>query len=181
MALRAIPNMNVFRPADGNETAVAWKVAVESKHTPTLLVLTRQGLPPLTPDDVKNHPAERGAYVLQEASAAAKCILVATGSEVSLAVDSKAKLESLGIPTRVVSMPSWFLFEKQDQSYRSSVLPKGVPTVSVEAGVTLGWDRYAQGHVGIDHFGASAPGPLLMEKFGFTVDHVVEEAKKLLS
>lgn len=180
MALRAIPNMNVFRPADGNETAAGWKVAIESKHTPTLLVLTRQGLPPLTPDNVKNHPAEKGAYILQEASAAPKCILVATGSEVSVAVDARTKLESQAVPTRVVSMPSWLLFEKQPESYRASVLPKSTPTVSIEAGATLGWDRYAQAHVGIDHFGASAPGPLLMEKFGFTPDHVVEVASKLL-
>lgn len=181
LALRAIPNMNVIRPADGNEVAAAWKVAVESTHTPTLLVLSRQGLAPLTPDDVKNHPSLKGAYVLQEASSTPKCIFVATGSEVEVAVEAKGILEAQGVPTRVVSMPSWFLFEKQDSAYKASVLPKGVPTVSIEAATTLGWAKYAQGFVGIDHFGASAPGPLLMEKFGITAAHAVEEAKKLLS
>jgi len=180
LALRAIPNMNVFRPADGNETAVGWKVALESKHTPTLLVLSRQGLAPLTPDNVKNHPAEKGAYVLQEGSSAPKCVLVATGSEVGVAVEAKATLEAQGVPTRVVSMPSWFLFEKQSGAYKESVFPKGVPTVSVEAATTLGWAKYAQAHVGIDRFGASAPGPVVMEKLGITSAHVVEEAKKLM-
>ncbi len=180
LALRAIPNFNVMRPADGNETAAAWKVALESKSTPTCLVLTRQGLPPLTPDNVKNHPAEKGAYVLKEASSDAKCIVVATGSEVSLAVEAAKALEAEGIPTRVVSMPSWFLFEEQKDSYKSSVFLKGVPTVSVEAATTLGWAKYSQAQVGIDRFGASAPGPIVMEKLGITVAHVVQAAKGLL-
>jgi transketolase len=180
MALRAVPNFNVMRPCDGNETVVAWKVALQSKHTPTALVLSRQALPPLSPSDVKNHPAEKGAYILQEASATPKCVLVATGSEVQVAAAAREQLEAQGIPTRVVSMPSWFLFGEQSETYRSEVFPKGVPTVSIEAGATLGWARYAQAQVGIDHFGASAPGPLLMEKFGFTAEHVVEVAKGLL-
>jgi transketolase len=181
MALRAIPNLDVFRPADGHETAVAWKVALQSKKTPTLLVLTRQGLPSLTPSDVKNHPAEKGAYVLREASSKAKCQIVGTGSEVSVAVEAAEALEKEGIPTRVISMPSWLQFSRQTEKYQKSVFPKGLPTVSVEAGSTLGWAKYAQAQVGIDHFGASAPGPLLMEKFGITAAHAVELAKGLLA
>jgi transketolase len=181
MALRAIPNLDVFRPADGHETAVGWKVALQSKKTPTLMVLTRQAVPNLTPSDVKNHPAEKGAYVLREASSKAKCQVVGTGSEVSVAVEAAEALEKEGIPTRVISMPSWLLFSRQSEEYQKSVFPKGLPTVSVEAGTTLGWAKYAQAQVGIDHFGASAPGPLLMEKFGITAAHVVELAKGLLA
>jgi len=181
MALRAVPNFNVFRPADGNETVVGWKIALQSKHTPTALVLTRQGLPAVTPADVKNHPAEKGAYVLKEASSSAKCIVVGTGSEVQVALAAQTQLENAGIPTRVVSMPSWFLFSLQPLDYQRSVFLKGVPTVSVEAGATLGWERYAQGCVGIDRFGASAPGPVVMEKLGITPEHVVQVAKDLLA
>ena len=182
MALRAVPNFNVFRPADGNETAAGWKVALESKHTPTALVLTRQGLPPLTPSEVKNHPAEMGAYVLKEASGGIpKCVIIGTGSEVSVAINARETLEGQGIPTRVVSMPSWFLFEQQPQGYRDGVVPTDVPAVSVEAGATLGWDRYAQAHVGLDRFGASAPGPTVMQELGITPEHVVEKAQILLS
>jgi transketolase len=180
MALRAVPNLNVIRPADGNETAVAWKVAISAKETPTLLALTRQAVPCLTPADVRNHPAEKGAYVLQEASGTPQCIIVGTGSEVQLAVQARTVLEQQGIPTRVVSMPSWHMFEAQPEEYRHSVFIKGVPTVSVEAGTTLGWARYAQAHIGIDRFGASAPGPVVMEKFGITAEKVVEAAKRLL-
>lgn len=181
MALRAVPNFNVFRPADGNEASVGWKVALQSKHTPTALVLTRQGLPPITPADVRNHPAEKGAYVLQDASSGQpEVIIVGTGSEVQVALAARDTLEGSGIPTRVISMPSWFLFGEQSREYRESVFLKGVPTVSVEAGATLGWDRYAQGHVGIDRFGASAPGPIVMEKLGIAPEHVVRVAKELL-
>lgn len=181
MALRAIPNFNVLRPADGNEAAACWSIALRSKQTPCALVLTRQAVPSLTPTDVKNHPANKGAYVLREAEGQEpKVVIVATGSEVSVAVEARDKLQADGVPTRVVSMPSWLMFGEQPEEYRESVLPKGVPTVSVEAGATLGWDRYAQAHVGIDRFGASAPGPVVMEKFGFTPEHVAEVAKKLL-
>jgi transketolase len=183
-ALRAMPNLNVMRPCDGNETAACWKVALESKKTPCLLALTRQGLPPLSPADVRNHPAEKGAYILAEwsdTSNPSTLILVATGSEVSLAMAARDQLQAQGISTRVVSMPSWFLFENQPQSYRDSVLPRGIPTVSVEAATTFGWARYAQAYVGIDRFGLSGPGDQVMREFGFTPDQVVEVAKGLLA
>ncbi|MEZ0324697.1 MAG: transketolase [Fimbriimonas sp.] len=176
-AMRAIPNLNVFRPADGNETTVGWKIAVQSEKTPTLLVLTRQALPTLTPADVKKHPAEKGAYVLQEGSSKPEVILIGTGSEVSVCVKAKELLEADGITTRVVSMPSWLLFERQSVEYRQSVLPTGVRTVSVEAGSTMAWPRYAELQVGIDRFGLSAPGDQVLKEFGITPEHVAEVAK----
>lgn len=172
--LRAIPNLNVFRPADGNETAAAWKVALESKHTPTALILTRQAVPCVTPAFEGSHPAERGGYVLHDAEHP-EVVLVATGSEVQLALAAAEQLRA-----RVVSLPSWFLFEQQSPEYQASVLPKGVPTVSVEAGTTFGWGRYAQAHVGLDRFGASAPGDVNFRELGITAEAVVAAAKKLL-
>ncbi len=181
MALRLIPNFNVMRPADPNETVACYKIALELKDTPSAILLTRQKVPATTPSDVRNHPAEKGGYVLQEAEGGApQLVLVATGSEVGLAVSAKTELEKQGIATRVVNMPSWLLYERQDRAYRAGVLPKGVPTVSIEAGTTIGWGQYAQAHVGIDHFGASAPGGTVMKEFGFTVENVVATAKSLL-
>ncbi|MBS1714850.1 MAG: transketolase [Armatimonadetes bacterium] len=180
-SLRAVPNLNVMRPADGNETSACWKVALEAKKTPSMIVLTRQKVKLLTPGMVTRHPAEKGAYVVREASGGAPAmILIGTGSELGLAVAAGEALEAQGVATRVVSMPSWFLFEKQSDSYRGSVLPKGVPTVSVEAASTFGWAKYAQAHVGIDHFGASAPADVLFREFGFTVENVVATAQSLL-
>lgn len=180
-ALRAMPNLNVFRPADGNETAVGWKVALQSKRTPTLLILSRQDLPPLTPHAVTDHPAENGAYILAEASTGQpQVVLVGTGSEVQLCSQAKDKLEAQGIPTRVVSMPSWFLFEEQSKEYKSSVLPKSIKTVSVEAGCTLAWPRYSDAQIGIDRFGLSAPAKQVFAELSLTVDHVVEVALGLL-
>lgn len=181
-SLRAMPGLNTIRPADGNETAAAWKSALESTDHPTMIVLSRQNLVPVSPEDVRNHPAEKGGYILQEAKGGKpSLILVATGSEVQHCVAAAQTLEAEGTPTRVVSLPSWFLFEKQDTSYRLSVLPKGVPTLSVEAGTTFGWERYATASVGIDTFGLSAPGPQVMKEFGFTPENVVIQAKKLLA
>jgi transketolase len=181
-SLRAMPNMNLMRPADGNETVACWKVAMQTHDHPCLLALTRQALPPLTPEDVQHHPAEKGAYVLQEASdGAAKLIVVATGSEVSVAMAAWELLEKQGTPTRVVSMPSWFLFERQTPDYRLGVLPRDIPTVSVEAASPFGWERYAQAHVAMYGYGASAPGDVLMREFGFTPEHVVEVATTLLN
>lgn len=176
-AMRAIPNLNVFRPCDGNETSAGWKVAMESEHSPTLLVLSRQNLPTLSPGEVRNHPAEKGAYVLQEASGEAKVVLIGTGSEVMVCTKARELLEAEGIPTRVVSMPSWLLFERQCPEYRASVLPKGVKTISVEAGTTLAWPRYAGLNVGIDRFGLSAPGEQALKELGITPEHVVALAK----
>jgi transketolase len=181
MSLRLVPNFNLMRPADGNETSVCWRVAVESRETPCAILLTRQDVPSVAPPPSEDHPALKGAYILREASGPPHVLLVATGSEVALALEARTVLEGDGVPTRVVSMPSWFLFEAQPESYRESVLPKSLATVSVEAGATLGWERYAQAHVGLDHFGASAPAERLFEEFGFTVENVVSKAKSLIA
>jgi transketolase len=176
--LRAIPNLNLMRPADGNETAACWKIALQSRDTPCAFALTRQGLPAVTPADVDNHPAEKGAYVLAEASGDPACILVATGSEVQVALAAREVLEGEGVSTRVVSMPSWLLFSEQKDEYRAQVLPPNVPTVSVEAASTFGWGEWAQVHVGLDRFGASAPGDVNMREFGFTPEDVAEAARQ---
>lgn len=182
MSLRAIPELLVFRPADPNETAAAWRVAIERKG-PACLMLTRQKLPTLDPaaHDIQAGVA-RGAYVLREA-ASPDVVLLATGSEVSLALKAAEELAAQGIEASVVSMPSWELFEEQDNEYRESVLACGVPRVSIEAGTTLGWHRYVglEGDaIGLDRFGASAPGDEVMEKLGLNVENVVCRVKKLL-
>ncbi len=179
-ALRCIPNLNVMRPCDGNETSACYKIALELEKTPSLLALTRQDLPVVSPATVLEHPAEQGAYVLAEAEGGLKAILVATGSEVALALEARKALQEEGIGVRVVSMPSWWLFENQDQAYRASVLPAGVPTVSVEAGSSFGWAKYAQAHVSLDRFGASAPAGTLFKEFGFTPQSVCEVVKATL-
>ncbi len=178
-ALRAIPNLVTLRPCDGNETSQAWKIALE-RQGPTALVLTRQGLPQITP--FANDTA-RGAYVLSDADTP-EIVLIATGSEVPLAMDAKAALAGEGISVRVVSMPSWELFDVQPAEYRESILLTDVPRLAIETGSTLAWSRYVgeKGAViGMDHFGASAPANILFEKFGFTVENVVVKAKELLA
>ena len=183
MSLRLIPNMTILRPADANETAEAWRFALKKTDGPVGLALTRQKLPVL--DAVKAKGLAKGAYVLEEASSAPKMLLLATGSEVHLAVEARKRLEAEGIPTRVVSMPSWELFAAQSKAYREEVLPTAVKArVSIEAGVTLGWQRWVGlegASLGIDHFGASAPAEVLFEKFGLTVEKVVKTAKNLLA
>jgi transketolase len=174
-SLRLIPNLTVIRPADANETAQAWKVAIENRHGPTVLALTRQNLPTL------ESPAlvEKGAYVLKDFGTP-EIILMASGSEVSLILEAAQKLADEGKGVRVVSFPSWELFEKQDEAYRESVLPKNIQKrLAVEAGATLGWERYASSVIGIDRYGASAPGKVIFEKLGFTVENVVKQAKEL--
>ncbi len=178
-ALRAIPNLVTLRPCDGNETSQAWKVALE-RQGPTALVLTRQGLPQITP--FANNTA-KGAYVLSDADTP-EIVLIATGSEVPLAMDAKAALAGEGISVRVVSMPSWELFDAQSAEYRESVLLNDVPRLAIETGSTLAWSRYVGQNgavIGMDHFGASAPANILFEKFGFTVEKVVAKAKELLA
>lgn len=180
-AMRAIPNLNVIRPCDGNETSAAWKIALQSERTPTLLVLSRQNLPTLSPADVKNHPSEKGAYVLQEASTGTpKVILIGTGSEVSVCTAAREALEADGVPTRVVSMPSWWLFALQPKEYQDSVLIPGVKRVSVEAGSTMAWPRYSDVQVGVDRFGLSAPAEQAMKEFGITPENVAKLAKELV-
>jgi transketolase len=183
--LRAVPGLTLLRPADANEVVEAWKVIMKLHHEPVALVLTRQALPTL--DRTKYASAAgvaRGAYVLADADGGKpQLILLATGSEVSLCVDAYEKLKQEGIKARVVSMPSWDIFEHQDQSYRDQVLPPGVTArVAVEQGATLGWDRYVgpQGRViGMRSFGASAPIKDLQKHFGFTADAVVQAAREL--
>jgi transketolase len=185
-ALRAIPNLTVIRPCDAAETAEAWRFALSHKSGPVALVLTRQGVPVL--DRSVFAPADglqRGAYVLADSpKGKPDLLLVASGSEVHIAIEAAAKLAQKGISSRLVSMPSWELFDKQPDSYQRDVLSREIkPRIAIEAGRTQGWWRYVgeKGDVvGLDHFGASAPYKVLYEKFGITVDRVVEKALKLL-
>jgi transketolase len=184
--LRAIPRLTLIRPADANETAVAWKVALETRDRPVLLALTRQDLPTL--DRGRYASAEgvrRGAYVLADAAKGPpSLILMASGSEVGLIVAAAERLGAEGVAVRCVSMPSWELFEAQPQSYRDEVLPPQVTVrLAIELGVRQGWDRYVGNRgdmLGIDRFGASAPTQVLLERYGFTVDNVVARARALL-
>jgi len=185
-ALRAIPNLQVIRPADANETAVAWRAALERRNGPTGIVLTRQSLPILPGDESADADGlERGAYVLRDAPGGSlDVILIATGSEVHLALEAHTILAAQGVQARVVSMPCWKRFEAQSQSYRHQVLPPQVKErLVIEAAAPLGWDRYAgpEGVVmGIDRFGASAPSQDLMKKFGFTAEAVVKIALEIV-
>jgi transketolase len=181
-ALRAIPGLIVIRPGDANETAVAWRVALEARDRPVALVLSRQNLPTL---DRSRHAAaeglRRGAYVLSDAAQAEpRLILIASGSEVGLIVAAQEKLLQQGVAARLVSMASWELFEAQPKEYRDAVLPPSIPALAVEAGVAQGWLRYANDMLGVERFGASAPGAELLERYGFTVDNVCKRAKALL-
>ncbi|WP_337844042.1 transketolase [Thermus sp.] len=177
MSLRAMPNLWVIRPADAHETFYAWQVALNRKEGPTALILTRQAVPLLPPE--KAQGLLKGGYVLEE-DEDPEGILLATGSEVHLALKAKAFLNSKGRRVRVVSLPSMELFEAQPAEYREQVLPKGLPTVAVEAGASLGWERYAQKVVGLDRFGASAPYPEVYERLGFTPEGVAEALEELL-
>jgi len=188
-SLRAMPNLLLFRPADANETAEAWRLAVQHRGGPVGLVLTRQKLPVLARTAaLARSGVARGAYVLAESEPGPmilQLILIATGSEVSLALEAQAQLTSEGVRSRVVSMPSWELFEAQPAEYRESVLPAAVTArVSVEAASPFGWERYVGPHgaiVSVRQFGASAPGPVVMAKYGFTVEHVVATARAVLA
>ena len=186
ISLRSIPNITVIRPADANETTQAWRVAIEHRDGPVLIVLTRQGLPVI--DQTKFGSAsqlEKGAYVLSDSKETPKLILMATGSEVSLILDAQAQLKEHGIPTRVVSMPSWELFEKQDQIYKEKVLPAAIrKRLAVEAASPLGWHKYVTDEgaiIAMTTYGESAPAGDLMREFGFTVENVVKKAKELIA
>ncbi|MFI5045513.1 MAG: transketolase [Acidimicrobiia bacterium] len=180
-ALRAMPNLRVVRPADANETAHAWRLHIDGDG-PTAIVLARQNTPVLAGTAERGADGlARGAYVLvDESGDAPDLVLVGTGSEVSLCVDAATALADDGLRVRVVSFPCWELFEAQSADYRSSVLPAGVPTLAVEAGASFGWDRYADAVVGLDHYGASAPGGTVLAEFGFTADNVAARARALL-
>ena len=184
MSLRVIPNLCVIRPADALETAMAWQTACLNQHKPTALLLSRQKLPVLHKYAAVIHEnAGKGAYVLDAGKGEAKAVIIATGSEVHLALEAQAKLAEEGICVSVVSMPSWDMFEMQSEEYKKSVLPEGLPKVAVEAGVTLGWSRYTGSEdnvIGINKFGASAPGGTVMKEYGFTAENVAAKVKSLL-
>jgi transketolase len=177
MSLRLVPNLNVYRPADAIETAECWELALATPETPSVLALSRQNLPPVRTDAGENRSA-RGAYRLRAATAARKVVLVATGSEVSVALDCAEQLEGQGIGADVVSMPCAELFQKQDAAYREDLLPAGTLKVSIEAGVTLGWERFVGTDgllIGLDRFGASAPAEVLFKHFGFSAEAIVPQ------
>jgi transketolase len=183
-----MPNMLLLRPADANETVEAWRIAMEHTTGPVGLVLTRQKIPVL--DRRILAPAagvSQGAYVLSETDKGSRpeLILIATGSEVSLALEAHQQLAGEGVRSRLVSMPSWELFEAQPAEYREAVLPAAVQArVSVEAGSPFGWERYVGSFgaiIGVNRFGASAPGPVVMANYGFTVEHIVATAKAVLA
>ena len=175
-SLRAIPDLLVIRPADANETAAAWRIAV-AHDGPTALILSRQDLPVL--DGTAGAPVERGGYVLRPADDP-DVVLVATGSEVSVALAAAEGLAAEGVHAQVVSLPSWELFAAQPEAYQDEVLPPEVPTLAVEAGATLGWERWADDVVGIDRFGASAPGSRVLAELGFTPANVAARARQLI-
>jgi transketolase len=182
--LRAIPGLVVIRPADANETAEAWAFAME-RNGPTLFALTRQNLPHLDRGKAKNIDVSKGAYILAEAEGGTPdVILIGTGSEVSLCVKANEKLATYGVKARVVSMPSWELFQQQDEAYREGILPKNIKKrVTVEAASPMGWAQWAGDEgtiIGIDHYGASAPGAEIMKHFGFTAEHVTSAALRLI-
>ena len=180
-SLRLIPNMHVWRPCDTVETAVAWAAAIERHDGPTSLLLTRQNVPFVKRDAQRLALVGRGGYVISEAAGGVpRCVVIATGSEVALALEAQKQLAQENVPVRVVSMPSTSVFDRQDAAYRESVLPRGVPRVAVEAGVTDYWRKYVglEGTVvGIDRFGESAPGGELFKHFGFTADNVAKAVK----
>ena len=187
LGLRSIPNMLVIRPADANETAAAWRIAIEHKDGPVVLALTRQNLPTL---DLQKYPqlplgVRSGGYVLANASGnmPPDITLIATGSEVQLALAARVKLETQGIRARVVSLPCWNLFDVQPVEYREDVLPPKVPMLAIEAGVSLGWRPYVGSGIeviGVDRFGASAPGEIIMREYGFSVEHVIQRAQAVI-
>ena len=187
LGLRSIPNMMVIRPADANETAAAWRVAIEHTGGPIALVLTRQNVPILDPQKYTQIPlgVRSGGYVLEHASGntTPDITLIATGSEVQLALGAREKLEAQGVKARVVSLPCWNLFDKQPDEYKEAVLPPDVPMLAIEAGTSLGWRPYVGpgiATIGVDRFGASAPGETVMREYGFTVEHVVQQALSIV-
>ena len=182
-ALRAMPNLYVFRPADAMETAECWEMALAQKQSPSAMILSRQGLPAVRLEYQDDNACAKGAYELVAADGEAAVTLLATGSEVSIAVAARNNLQSAGIATRVVSMPCWELFEEQDEGYRRETLGPGTVRIGIEAAISMGWDRYLGeqgGFIGMSGFGASAPAKELFKHFGITAEAVVEMAKKKL-
>jgi transketolase len=182
--LRLIPNMDVWRPCDTVESAVAWAAALERRDGPTSLLFSRQNLAFQRRDAAQTAAIRRGGYVLADADGGApRAVIIATGSEVELALGARERLAADGIAVRVVSMPSTSVFDRQDAGWRDAVLPRGVPRVAVEAGVTAGWHRYTGldgAVVGLDRFGESAPAGTLFKLFGFTPENVAAVVKSVL-
>jgi len=181
--LRMIPNMAVWRPCDSVESLVAWAEAIKAPDHPSTLIFSRQNLKFLQRNEQQLNDIRRGGYVISEAQGDAKAVIIATGSEVELALDAQAALAKEGIAVRVVSMPSTNIFDLQDAAYRNSVLPATLPRVAVEAGLSQGWYKYVGlngATVGIDRFGESAPAEVLFKEFGFTVENVVKVVKSVL-
>ena len=179
-----VPKLVVWRPSDSVEALVAWQVAVEHKTTPTALILTRQNLAHNARDAAQIAAIRQGGYVLKDCAGTPKAVIIATGSEVALAIAAQQALAEKGVAVRVVSMPSPFIFEQQDAAYRDSVLPRGIPRVAVEAGSTTGWYRYVglEGAVvGIDRFGECGPAAQVFEYLGITAAKVVEAVEKVVS
>ncbi len=183
-SLRLIPNLDVWRPCDTTETAIAWSAAIQRRSGPTALLLSRQNLPFAKRNDEAMNQIQKGGYILADAPGA-KAVLIATGSEVQLALEAQKLLD---FPVRVVSMPSTSVFDRQDENYRAEVLPKGIPRVAIEAGVTDFWRKYVGAAddprgavVGIDRFGESAPAPDLFKHFGFTPENVVKAARSVVT
>ena len=175
-SLRLIPNMDVWRPCDTTEAAVAWSAALSRHNGPTCLIYSRQNSPFQTRDAATVANIARGGYVLSKETGPLKAVIIATGTEVSLAMDAQKTLAADGIHVRVVSMPSTFVFDKQDATYKESVMPKSAPRVAIEAGVTEYWRKYVGldgAVIGIDTFGESAPAPVLYKHFGITAEAVV--------
>jgi transketolase len=182
-SLRLIPNLAVWRPCDTVESAVAWGAAIERRDGPTALLLSRQNLPCAKRDEATLADIGRGGYILAEAAGAPRAVILATGSEVALALAAQKLLAEAGLPVRVVSMPSTTAFDRQEAAYRERVLPRGVPRVAVEAGVTDYWRKYVglEGAVvGLDRFGESAPGGALFKHFGFTAENVAAAVRGIL-
>ena len=183
ISLRSIPNLTVIRPADANETSQAWKTALEIKSGPVALVLTRQNLPIIDQSEFGSaENLNKGAYILSDCNVEPEILLIATGSEVSLAMEVQIALQSENISSRVISMPSWELFEKQTDEYKEMIIPKKIKKrISIEAGSKLGWHKYTGDNglnIGIDEFGKSAPGDILMKEYGFDKDKIIDKLKK---
>ena len=182
-SLRAMPNLNVFRPADAVETAECWALALAERATPSVLALSRQGTPALRTEHTSENLCARGGYVLAEAEGEVLATIVATGTEVAIALAARETLQADGVPTRVVSLPCWRLFDRQGESYRHSVIEPGAPRVAIEAAASMGWERYVGETgtvIGIDGFGASAPAKDLYAHFGITADAVAAAVRARL-
>ena len=178
--LRAIPNLNVFRPADINETLECWEIALKSKNTPSAIVLSRQKLPYINPSFSKENKSKLGAYLVKETSGINSLILLATGSEVELALKAQKKMKELNINSKVISMPCQELFDLQSNEYKNKVLNKNIPIISIEAGSKNGWEKYTKNNIGLNSFGESAPYKDVYSHLELTSDKIVELAKKII-